>query len=132
VSGAKITLPGTNFTGATAVFFNGASAILTNAPTNSLDLRITAIVPPDATSRQITIVTPHGNVTSTATFQVLRPALALTRNSGTELTLSWTDTNFILESSIDLRTWAQFIPPGSSNAVINLDQHHAFFRLHGP
>ncbi len=131
--GTKITLTGTNFAGATAVLFNGGvSANFTNAPTNNFDLRITAIVPPDATSGPITIISPHGSVSSTATFQVLRPVLALMRNSGRELTLSWTDTNFILESTIDLRTWVPAAPPGSSNAVVELDQHHAFFRLHGP
>jgi hypothetical protein len=73
VPGAKLTLTGTNFSGATSVLFNGVSASFANAPTNNIDLKITAIVPPDAISGPITIVTPHGNVTSTATFQVLPP-----------------------------------------------------------
>jgi hypothetical protein len=54
----------TNFTGATSVLFNGASASFTNAATTNLDLRVTAVVPPDATSGPITIMTPHVSVTS--------------------------------------------------------------------
>ena len=76
-TGGVYSANGTNFTGATSVLFNGASATFTNAPTNNLDLRITAIVPPDAISGPITIVTPHGSVTSTASFQVLPPPLTI-------------------------------------------------------
>lgn len=130
--GARVTLTGTNFTGATAVLFNGASASFTNALTNNLDLRITTTVPPEATSGPITILSPHGNVTSTAMFQVDRPTLSVRSATATELTLSWTGLTFLLESSIDLRTWIQVATPGSSNAVINLNQNRAFFRLRSP
>jgi hypothetical protein len=74
--------------------------------TNNLDLRITATVPPDATSGPIVVVTPHGNVTSTSVFQVLRPTLAIARSSPTELTLSWTRTP-TARISPDLRNWTQ-------------------------
>ncbi|MGH9555575.1 MAG: hypothetical protein ACRD2Y_07105, partial [Terriglobales bacterium] len=87
------TLTGTNFTGATSVLFNGASASFTNALTNNLDLRITAVVPPDAISGPITIVTPHGNVTSTTSFQVPSPALSLTFNPANELQVRWPGTS---------------------------------------
>jgi len=95
--GTKVTLTGTNFTGATSVFFNGASASFTNALTNNLDLRITAIVPLDATSSSITMVTPHGNVTSTASFQVLPPSLTVRLTSAYELEITWpaTSTEFV-------------------------------------
>lgn len=80
--GTKVTLSGTNFTGATAVLFNGVGASFTNHSANNLDLRITAVVPPDATSSPITIRTPHGDVTTTAVFTVLPlPALAFTQSS---------------------------------------------------
>jgi subtilisin family serine protease len=128
--GAKITLTGTNFTGATAVLFNGVSATFTNAPTNNLDLRITAIVPPDATSGPITILTPHGDVTSTARFEVLRPTLTLTQNPNQQLNLSWSGTAFALESSIDLRLWKQIALGGITNYIITPDDQRAFFRLH--
>lgn len=130
--GTRVTLSGTNFTGATAVFFNGASASFTNGLTNNLDLRITAIVPTDATSGPITVITPHGNVTSTASFQVIRPALTLTRTMANELTLSWVGTTFRLESSADLRTWTQVAPAGAATATVNPNENHLFFRLRAP
>ncbi len=71
--GAKITLNGTNFTGTTAILFNGISTSFTNAVGNNTDLRTTAFVPLDATSGPITVVTPHGNVTSASSFNVLPP-----------------------------------------------------------
>jgi hypothetical protein len=71
--GARVTLTGTNFAGATSVLFNGTSGSFTTADDNNLDLRITAFVPLDATSGPITIITPHGNVTSSASFTVLPP-----------------------------------------------------------
>jgi hypothetical protein len=88
-----VTLFGTNFTGAASVLFNGAIASFTSALTNNLDLRLTAIVPPEATSGPITIVTPHGNVTSTAIFQVPPPRLALTRSSAKTLEIKWHSTS---------------------------------------
>jgi hypothetical protein len=69
---SSVTLSGTNFTRATAILFNGATASFVNATSNNLDLCITAVVPLSATTGPITIVTPHGNATSTASFEVLR------------------------------------------------------------
>ena len=91
--GQPVTLNGTNFTGATSVLFNGATASFTNALTNNVDLRITAIVPPEATSGPITIVTPHGNATSTAIFQVPPPRLALSRSFARTLEIKWHSTS---------------------------------------
>ena len=110
VPGSKVTLTGTNFTGATSVLFNGASASFTNVLTNNLDLRISAVVPPDATSGPITIVTPHGSGTSSALFQVQPPPLSVKLNpvSGLEITWSATSSAFLLEASEDLTSglWA--------------------------
>jgi subtilisin family serine protease len=104
VPGTKVTLTGTNFAGATAVLFNGANASFTNAPTNNFDLRITAVVPPDAISGPITIVTPHASVTSTASFQVPPPKLAFTFNAANGLEFKWpsTSTAWMLEAAGDL------------------------------
>jgi hypothetical protein len=126
---AKITLTGTNLTGATAVLFNGASASFTNAAGNNFDLRITAVVPPGATTGPITIMTPHGNVTSATIFQVIRPSLTATRTSLNELTLTWQGSTFTLESSPDFRNWTQVTSPGSTTATVLLDEDHRFFRL---
>ena len=127
--GARITLSGTNFTGAAAVLFNGVSATFTNAPTHNLDLRITAIVPPDATSGPITVLTPHGNITSTVVFQTLRPNLDIKRDSQNQLNLSWSSPTFSLESSADLHSWTQLSASGATNFTVNVVERHSFFRL---
>ena len=104
--GTKVTLTGTNFTGATSVLFNGASASFTNALGNSLDLKITAIVPPNVTPGPITVVTPHGNVTSTATFEVFPLPLSIALGNADGLKVNWAATSEVLEleSSRDMST----------------------------
>jgi hypothetical protein len=68
------------------------------------DLRITAIVPPDAISGPITIVTPHGNATTTTSFQVLPPPLTIRLTAANEVEIAWpaTSPEFVLEVSEDL------------------------------
>jgi hypothetical protein len=102
--GARVVLTGTSFTGATAVLFGEGSAAFTNALTNNLDLRITATVPPDASSGPITVVTSHGSVISTATFQVLPPPLSIARLADGRIEVRWpaTSTAFLLETSDNL------------------------------
>jgi len=94
----------TNFTSATSVIFNGASATFINAPTNNLDLRITAVVARDASSGPITIMTPHGNVTSTASFQVLPPPLSISLGATDGVVIRWPakGSAFVLEATDDL------------------------------
>jgi len=53
-----ITITGTAFTGATAVIFNGGSAL---SYTVVSDTTITAIVPPSATNGVVTLITPYGS-----------------------------------------------------------------------
>ncbi|MDB6039538.1 MAG: hypothetical protein JWM99_3379 [Verrucomicrobiales bacterium] len=57
-----------------------------------LDFRITTAVPPNATSGPITVLTPHGNVISTVSFQVPPPALSITFNSLFGLEIEWLGT----------------------------------------
>ena len=99
-----MTLLGTNLTGATAVLFNSASAVFTNALTNKLDLVITATVPPDATDGPVTIRTPHGDVTTRNSFVVLKPRLLAHLASSGSIEISWdaTSTNITLEAVADL------------------------------
>jgi hypothetical protein len=113
--GTKVTLFGTNFTGATAVLFNGASAVFNNALTNYLDLRITATVPPDATDGPITIRTSHGDFTTADSFIVLLPRLlAHTKPSGA-IEISWaaTSSDITLEttSALDRGLWTAVTQP---------------------
>jgi hypothetical protein len=70
-----VTLIGTNFSGATAVSFNGhpAASFTVRSAT-----QIIARVPSGATSGTITVATPGGTATSTARFTVLvKPILTL-------------------------------------------------------
>jgi len=63
----NVVITGTNFTSASAVTFNGASA----AYTVNSDSQITAIVPTNAGSGFISVTTPSGTAISTNTFTVL-------------------------------------------------------------
>jgi len=62
----SVTITGANFTGTTAVAFNGTSASFT---VNS-DTQITATVPSGATSGPIGVTTPGGTATSSKRFRV--------------------------------------------------------------
>jgi RNA polymerase sigma factor (sigma-70 family) len=64
--GASVGIGGLHFTGATSVKFNGVSASFV---VNS-DTSISAVVPSGATSGQITVTTPSGTATSSASFTV--------------------------------------------------------------
>jgi IPT/TIG domain len=69
--GAKVTINGTNFTGATSVKFNGVTAtFVVNSAT-----KITATVPTGATTGRITVTTAGGTATSTSDFTVTTPHL---------------------------------------------------------
>jgi hypothetical protein len=70
--GTTVTITGTNFTGATAVKFNGVTATFTvNSAT-----QITATVPTGATTGKITVTTPSGTATSATDFTVTGPSHA--------------------------------------------------------
>ena len=68
--GTSVGIGGHNFTGATAVRFNGTSADFTI----SSDGVIVTHVPPAATSGPVTVVTPNGTATSSGNFTVTAPA----------------------------------------------------------
>lgn len=77
--GTSVTITGINFTGATAVTFNGAAATFTvNSGT-----QVTATVPTGATTGPIAVTTPAGTGTSTASFTV-------TTQAGTPITVTFT------------------------------------------
>jgi IPT/TIG domain len=90
--GASVTISGTNFTGATAVTFNGgiASFTVTSA------MAIQATVPAGATTGPLTVTTPGGTATSAANFTVVSPPTitSFTPTSGavgTSVTISGTN-----------------------------------------
>jgi subtilisin family serine protease len=129
--GAKVTLTGTNFTGATVVLFNGVPSSFDNAPTNNIDLRITATVPANAISGPITIITPHGTVTSSSSFIVVGPLLHITRSADGDVTLTWSDPTVRLESSGDLRSWKEVTTSSGTGLNLHPTESHTFFRLRG-
>src|SRR2546422_32958 len=90
--GTSVTISGTNFTGATAVTFNGVSA---SFPVTSATA-IQATVPPGATTGPLSVTTPGGTATNTTNFTVI-PAPTITSFTptsgpvGASVTLSGTN-----------------------------------------
>ena len=72
--GTAVTLTGTAFTGATAVKFNGTTALFTVISATS----ISSEVPASATTGNITVTTPAGTGTSPSAFTVTVPGPAIT------------------------------------------------------
>src|SRR5439155_124278 len=73
--GANVTINGTNFTGVTAVRFNGTSAT-TFTVISSTSIRAT--VPGGATTGPISVTTSAGTATSASNFNVTVPVVTLT------------------------------------------------------
>jgi len=67
LTGASVTMTGTNFTGATAVSFNGTAA----AFSVTSDTQIQTTVPAGATTGPVSVTAPGGSVTSASSFTVL-------------------------------------------------------------
>lgn len=65
--GTSVTIAGSNFSGATAVLFNGVNATAFNIASAS---QIAATVPGGATSGRISVITPSGTTTSPSDFAV--------------------------------------------------------------
>lgn len=76
-SGQSVTITGTNFTGATAVTFNGVSStfIFNNAT------QITATLPAGATTGKIGVTTPSGSVLSSSNFTVFSPVATVSTHT---------------------------------------------------
>ena len=131
--GATVTLIGTNFTGTTAVSFNGVSAstfTVDNATT------ITATVPAGATSATIAVTTPGGSVTSATSFTVIAaPTITsftpTTATTGATVTL--TGTNFTGATAVSFNgavattftvvsatTITATVPSGASSGTISV------------
>jgi hypothetical protein len=65
--GTQVTIFGNAFTGATSVLFNGVVAL----PATVTPTLITVLVPADASTGKLTVVTPSGSGQSAGTFRVL-------------------------------------------------------------
>jgi hypothetical protein len=97
--GTSVTITGTNFTGATAVKFNGVSATTFGVTSTS----ITVTVPTGATSGAISVTTPGGTATSSGTFTVTTTGSSqLLLNPGFEngTTIApWVSTTGVIDNS---------------------------------
>jgi uncharacterized repeat protein (TIGR01451 family) len=69
-AGTVVTINGTSLFDVTSVEFNGVSADLTSVTTN----QVRVVVPADATSGPLTVVTPYGNDISTNSFIATSPS----------------------------------------------------------
>ncbi|MDA1275776.1 MAG: Ig-like domain-containing protein [Verrucomicrobia bacterium] len=139
--GATITLSGADFTGATDVLFNGVRAGFTGT-----DLEISAVVPPDATPGPVTVITPHGSVTSTSAFGVILPerpsARAVLSLGNGQIELGWSASavEFELEAADALGTAANWktitTPPvvvdGRKRLTLDALTATRYFRLREP
>lgn len=67
-AGEEVEITGTNFTGATAVNFNGVAATISSINTSVTPNIITAVVPSGITTGKITVTTPGGTATSVGDF----------------------------------------------------------------
>jgi uncharacterized protein (TIGR03437 family) len=95
--GTSVTISGANFTGASAVRFNGTSA---GFSVNSAS-QITATVPSGATTGPISVVNAYGTATSAGTFTVTTSSSSqLLANPGFESgNVSWTTTSGVITNS---------------------------------
>jgi len=141
--GQKVTLNGTNFTGATRILFNGVPATFTFSTNAAFsDLQLTAITPDGASTGPITIETPHGNATTSGRITVLfRPTMTILPLLGTNVVeLSWPNASgFTLQRADNPTpgaTWtnATFISTRLTNnvrsAIVSLVPSNRFFRLY--
>ena len=64
--GAKVTILGTNLTGATGITFNGTAAVVTVVS----GTEVTTTVPAGATTGTVEVTTPSGTLKSNVVFRV--------------------------------------------------------------
>ena len=116
--GGTVVITGSNFSGVTAVRFNGVACL--SYTVDSLT-QITAVVPPAATSGAISVITGHGTATSVAIFTVIpSPVLISQIYTGGGAPGATYNANYIelynrSSQTVDLSGWSiQFAPAGSS------------------
>jgi len=114
-----VTINGTNFTGATAVKFNGLAS---QAFTVNSSAKITAKVPAGATTGKITFTTPSGTATSAGSYTVTLGIAKLSPSSGPKNTVvTITGTGFNSGSAVKFNGVAAaktFVSPTTLKATV--------------
>lgn len=107
-AGAPVVLTGSNFTGATAVRFNGTDAVFT---VNSSG-QITATVPATATTGVITVVNGYGTGASASVFTVLEAPVLISQiygaggNTGATFNRDYVELYNRSDAAVDLTGWS--------------------------
>ena len=135
VVGDSISIAGTNFTTASMVLFNGATADFIINASN----QITATVPAGASSGTISVITAGGLASSPLNFVVTTlPTITIVSSSTNTLVISWPapSTGFVLQQNPDLTStnWTSVtnaVNPtnGFNQVVVPLSSDNEFFRL---
>ena len=123
------------------MLFNGVNASFTNALGNNADLKITALVPPGASTGPITVQTPHGDVTTSSSFVISAPSLAIEAFVPNGLLIQWQETGATLEVADSLGAGASWLkatnavtvnPNGGFSVVLATANGPKFYRLRKP
>lgn len=93
--GTGVTITGTNFTGATAVSFNGAAATFTVSNSGT----VTTTVPAGATTGPITVTTLDGTATSATSFTVTTTPFSLTSTPSSQTISAGASTSYTVTIS---------------------------------
>jgi endonuclease G len=103
--GTSVVIKGTNFAGASVVWFNGTNAAFTLNSSN----QITAAVPTGATTGPVSVIAPGGLATSAGNFTVSNPAIApsfsslMFTNNQFQFTVNGTaGTNYVVQVTTNL------------------------------
>jgi hypothetical protein len=118
VIGTGVTINGANFTGASTVTFNGTGA--TPFTVNS-SIKITATVPPGATTGKIAVTTPAGTATSAGSFAV-KPAISGfdPGNGGAGAQVTITGTGFTGATSVRINGFAAAFTGNSTQITMTV------------
>lgn len=115
-SNQVVTITGTNFSGATAVQFNGVAAA---SYTVNSATQINSTLPTSATSGTITVTTADGTATSTQSFTV-NPLPDVAGNiTGTDIVLPGDTKSYVCASITDATSYEWSITGGGANITNN-------------
>jgi uncharacterized repeat protein (TIGR01451 family) len=93
-AGTVVTITGTSFFDVTGVEFNGVAATLSSVATNQVQV----VVPANATTGPLTVLTPYGNDNSSNSFTVTKPStVLLTKTANPVVAAPGSNVTYILQ-----------------------------------